>query len=154
MFLLLVHHSDCSQPDIPIEPALIPLPRDEDQNDASASVPVASGSHRPATKVAGSRRKTKEPINKGKKADETTKAPKRGRPSGAANFSDHDIWALLDAVEAELPLGEGGWKAVQAVYNKYAQERGRALRSLKSLETKYKQVCLIPCCSCSDDRLM
>jgi hypothetical protein len=146
LFLLFVHHSDCFQPDIPVEPAPIPLPCDEDQNDASVSVPVASGSHRPATKVAGSRWKTKEPINKeNKKADETTKSSKCGRPSSAANFSNHDIWALLNAVEAELPLGERGWKAIQAVYNKYAQECGHALQSLKSLETKYKQVRLVPC---------
>ena len=100
-------------------------------------------------KVAGSCHKTKEPANKGKKkADETstgTKSSKRGRPSGAANFSDHDIWALLDAVEGELPLGERGWKAIQAVYNKYAQDCGRAQRLHKSLETKYKQVSLVRC---------
>jgi hypothetical protein len=136
VFSLFVQHSDCFQPDIPIEPALIPLPCDEDQNNASVSVPVASRSHHPVT------------VNKGKKkADETssaTKSSRRGHPSSSANFSDHNIWALLNAVEAKLPLGEHGWKAVQAMYNKYAQERGCAQRLLKSLETKYKQVCLMP----------
>ena len=98
-------------------------------------------------KVAGSRCKT---TDKGKKkADDTglarTKSLKRGRLSGSSNFSDPDVWALLDAIEKELPLGERGWKVVQVAYNKYTQEHGHKERSHKSLETKYKQVSLIPC---------
>jgi hypothetical protein len=93
----------------------------------SASVPAVT--RRPAIKVTGTRHKTKEPVNMGKKNTDKTdaaeaKVMKHGCLYGSANFSDADIWALLDAIANELPLGKHGWKAIQAAFNKHAQVHG------------------------------
>lgn len=104
----------------------------------------------PAVKVAGSRRKKSatqvvKKIGKGKKPmDGTNGGPvvqaRRGRPAGAANFSEADTWALLDATANEKPIGERGWRVIHAAYNEYAKRHGRPLRTAKSLENKFKQV--------------
>ncbi|KAG6847398.1 hypothetical protein H0H93_008477 [Arthromyces matolae] len=48
--------------------------------------------------------------------------------------------SLLDAVEAELPLGQRGWGSVERVYNKWARTNKRPTRTAKSIETKFKQL--------------
>lgn len=65
---------------------------------------------------------------------------KRGRPSGAGNYNDIDTKALLKYVEAELPIGIRGWKAVHSRFKKWARDHQRPDREAKSLETKFKQV--------------
>lgn len=106
-----------------------------------------------AVKVAGSRRKGPAKASKGKgrqvgvKSEFPATRTRRGRPTGAGNFSDADTWCLLDAVANERPLGERGWKNVSGVYNSYAQRHGRAVRTAKSLENKFKSVssCVLTC---------
>jgi len=66
---------------------------------------------------------------------------KRGRPHGAGNYTLDDVKALLDYTEAELPLGQRGWKVVHQNFSRWARRHSRPERALKSLETKYKQVC-------------
>jgi hypothetical protein len=104
----------------------------------------------PAIKKAGSRRKAavKQQKEKGGRAihldsgesDAECKTGRRGRPSGSGNYLDGDVKALLNFVEAELPLGQRGWRAVHMRYTKWARLRQRPERALKSLETKYKQL--------------
>jgi hypothetical protein len=47
---------------------------------------------------------------------------------------------LLDLTEEVLPLGNRAWKHIEAEHNKWATLHGRPQRTVKSLETKYKQV--------------
>lgn len=86
--------------------------------------------------------KTKKPKRKSTTdLEEDQQVTKRGRPHGAGNYSLDDVKALLDQTEAELPLGQRGWKAIYDRYSKWAQKHGRPQRTQKSLETKFKQVC-------------
>ncbi|KAI0308717.1 hypothetical protein OF83DRAFT_1024150, partial [Amylostereum chailletii] len=62
-----------------------------------------------------------------------------GRPQGSGNYKTVDSHLLLHCVEAELPLGNRGWQCVTKAFNRKAHELGRPPRTLKSLETKYKQ---------------
>ncbi|KAH7919464.1 hypothetical protein BV22DRAFT_971252, partial [Leucogyrophana mollusca] len=71
---------------------------------------------------------------------EDKKPSKRGRPSGAGNYSHDDVMALLAFVEKELPIGQRGWQTVHTHYIKWARTHERPERSLKSLETKFKQL--------------
>ncbi|KAJ6514862.1 hypothetical protein C8R47DRAFT_1275605 [Mycena vitilis] len=119
---------------IPIDPALLRLPRDgPDLRKA-----------KPAGKVGGSRRK-----DKGKKRQRDSSASGRdsepaakrgpGRPQGSANYSKEDISNLFDFVGVELPVGQKGWKEVHRRYRKYAAQNHRPERAPKALESKYKQ---------------
>jgi hypothetical protein len=126
---------------------LVPLPPDNGEiAQSSASMALAHRTH--AVKVAGSRRKGPAKGSKGKARQAAVKSEfpaahkRRGRPTGAGNFSDADTWCLLDAVAHERPLGERGWKNVSGVYNNYAQRHGRPIRTAKSLENKFKTVSL------------
>jgi hypothetical protein len=72
--------------------------------------------------------------------DEPQQGTKRGRPHGAGNYSSDDIKVLLDFVEEEIPLGQRGWKAIHQRFSKWAQRHRRPQRTVKSLDTKFKQV--------------
>jgi hypothetical protein len=132
------------------EPAALSAPIASSATFHAPSAGPSSGIPKPAVKVAGVRQKKVTYVDsakKGKKkagadpdADKNDQA-KRGRPSGSRNFSNADTWALLDAVDKELPIGERGWIAVAVNYNVYAREHRRPPRKHKSLENKFKQVC-------------
>ncbi|KAJ7503866.1 hypothetical protein B0H11DRAFT_565212 [Mycena galericulata] len=136
------------QHQVPIDPALLPLPggADLDLRDPS-SVAQARGL-KPAEKVAGSRRNGKERADvKAKKRkhassdseDDREPGPrKRGRPAGSANYGADGTKKLLDLVEQLLPVGQKGWKSVEQAYNKWAVPNGKSKRSQSSLENKYK----------------
>ena len=141
-----------------LDPALISLPFGDDKDLSDPPTIAAALGHTATRKVAGSRHVAKHTLPKGKghsalsniskkrKAereqdhDADEKPAKRGRPTGAVNYADEDVTALLDFVEHELPLGQRGWLAVHMEYMKWAQLHGRPERTLKSLETKFKQV--------------
>ena len=74
--------------------------------------------------------------------DDDLPVAKRGRPHGAGNYSLDDIKALLDLTQAELPLGQRGWLSIKGHYSKWARKHNRPEREVKSLETKFKQVCV------------
>jgi hypothetical protein len=145
------HGFSASQPNIPIDPALIPLPDDDDRDICDPRTIIKAIGIASAKKTAGSRRsalagKQRMSLEKGKRkaipddGDQDTKPAKRGRPAGSGNYNDEDLTALLDFVEEELPLGQRGWRAVHTKLNKWAHQHQRPERPLKSVETKYKQV--------------
>jgi hypothetical protein len=134
----------------PLDPALT-LPKGNDRDLRDVTVVQFSA----ATKTSGSRRKPKAKEGANQSGDlpkrkaladldseDVDKPPKRGRPSGAGNYTDDDVTALLDFVEEELPLGQRGWNSVHAKFSKWARQHGRPDRYVKSLETKFKQVCI------------
>lgn len=133
-----------------IDPRLYPLPNDFDFDLTDPATVAKARGLVPAKKVAGSRRSSKAMSGKGKKraressesddSDDDAPVAKRGRPSGAANYSKEDVQALFGFIEKELPLGQRGWKAVHGHYTKYRRANKRPKRSIKSLENKYKQV--------------
>ena len=152
-----------------IDPALVPLPSDRDDNlivpssiaqsQGRAASPKIAGSRRPGKGATTSSSVNKSRVSKGKEKEnigvqrskkrqqdvidlddeEETKA-KRGRPQGAGNYSVGDMTALLNYVEEELPLGQRGWAVVATKFNKWAAKHGRPDRKITSLETKFKQV--------------
>jgi len=121
-----------------IDPALVPLPSDRDDNlivassiaqsQGRAASPKIAGSHCPGKGATASSSVNKSRVSKGKEKEnigvqrskkwqqdvidlddeEETKA-KHGQPQGAGNYSVSDMTALLDYVEEELPLGQRGW---------------------------------------------
>lgn len=114
--------------------------------------------YKTSTKVAGSRQKGKGKQcahdERGRKRKQISdvedveevedEGSKRGRPRGAGNYAVGDVKVLLDLVERELPLGQRGWQSIHRSYVHWAHLHQRPVRTMKSLETKYKQVC---CCS-------
>ncbi|GLB43938.1 hypothetical protein LshimejAT787_1501220 [Lyophyllum shimeji] len=158
-----------SRPVPSIDPRLAGLPplSDSDDDDLTHDPTVAKAQgHAPAKKVASSRREPKgpkqrasQPMNKGKarasepissrkrKAlllsdDEDIKEAeaKRGRPRGSSNYTINEVMHLLDLLEAELPLGQKGWNSVYKKYTKWARNNNYISRTVKSLDTKYKQL--------------
>ncbi|KAG6835307.1 hypothetical protein H0H93_002883 [Arthromyces matolae] len=142
-----------------------PLPDDSDEDLIDGPTVAKAQGHAPAKKVGGVRLKDKgkqkasASSSKGKQrasAPESSRKrkvvdissddenddpdPKRGRPRGAGNYHSQDVTTLLDAVEAELPLGQRGWGSVERVYNKWARINKRPTRTAKSIETKFKQL--------------
>lgn len=113
----------------------------------------------PTVKVAGARRMNPDPKGKGKQADvpaakggskrkATTSAgpaeikKAKGRVSGAANYTAEDIYGLLSILSERLPIGGKAWNSCADEYNIWAEEHDRPIRTSKSLEAKYKQVCI------------
>jgi hypothetical protein len=139
-----------------VNPLLLPLPgNDEDDADFTNPLTIARArGYSPAHKAAGSRQKSKGkqradgPVDTSSQkhkhnvgVEEDVKPVKRGCPYGSGNYSQDDLKALLDLAENELPLGQKGWQAIHAKYVKWARKHNRPERALKSLETKFKQVC-------------
>lgn len=67
---------------------------------------------------------------------------KRGRPLGRVNFTDEDKQELLRVVRNALPLGGNSWKTVGDMFNEWAKHNRRPERPFKSLEVKFKAVCI------------
>ncbi|KAF8868093.1 hypothetical protein BD779DRAFT_1684723 [Infundibulicybe gibba] len=157
-------HPATNPEDIPLPGSSI---TDDDLSDGP-TIARAQG-YQPVSRIAGSRRKMKGKQNTDLMAPSQTKAKrrathdpeptsrkrkavldpldgdldenaKRGRPRGSGNYLPEDITALLDFVEVELPLGQRGWAAVHRRFNQWRQSNTRPERTLKSLETKYKQL--------------
>ncbi|GLB43906.1 hypothetical protein LshimejAT787_1500900 [Lyophyllum shimeji] len=157
-----------SRPVPSIDPRLagLPLLLDSDDDDLTHGPTVAKAQGRaPAKKVASSRREPKakqrasQPMNKGKaRASEPISSRKRkalllsddedikeaeakcGRPRGSSNYTIDEVMHLLDLLEAELPLGQKGWNSVYKKYTKWARNNNYISRTVKSLDTKYKQL--------------
>ncbi|KAJ7256410.1 hypothetical protein C8J57DRAFT_1650910 [Mycena rebaudengoi] len=123
---------------------LPPLPDSDDGNLTDPTTIAHARGLRPAKKVAGARRKTKETKEKKGKGKEKAKkrryvvdsgddsdepVAKRGRPSGSGNYSKEDQKVLLDLIEEELPLGHKGWAVIEAMFNDYARKAGRPERA-------------------------
>ncbi|KAA1473662.1 hypothetical protein DENSPDRAFT_882210 [Dentipellis sp. KUC8613] len=156
-----------------LDPAQVPLPATHDDDLSEPAAIAHATGHAASTKVAGSRRKGKQPMttssqsrrkSKGKQRaedetpaqlrgtkraqpdhpddldDEDAPLPKRGRPASSRNYSFDDQEALLDLVAEELPLGQRGWARIEKAFAKWAKVKGRPVRKLTSLETKYKQL--------------
>jgi hypothetical protein len=130
-----------------IDPRLRPLPQGNDRDLTHPST-IAKAALRPAVKVGGVRQK-----DKGKKrrlasdssedSDDAAPVTKRGRPQGSSNYNKDDTKRVLKIAEKKLPLGAKGWKAVTRTFNKWAVENERPERTVKSIETKYRQVCCL-----------
>jgi hypothetical protein len=108
--------------------ALIPIPDAADEDLSNAHSIAKAHGYSPVKKVAGARR------SKGKQRVEATiqlgsrkrkavpdlddkseaKPIKRGRPQGSGNYSQEDLKALLNLIEAELLLGQQGWIVVHS----------------------------------------
>ena len=132
---------------VPIDPSLIPLPESEDDDLSDARSVARAHGYTSTDKAAGSRHKGKqraEPKHKHRvdDPDDDSKTGKRGRPHGAGNYTQTDLSALLDYVQAELPLGQRGWKVIHGRFIGWARKHKRPERAQKSLETKFKQVCV------------
>ena len=130
---------------------LIPLPLLPDPNAPNTPAARLPRPSNPATNISSARGTTANsrgrakpsarPLKRcGAVADLTQMPKKRGRSAGAANYSIEDIEALLGFLEDDLPLGGKGWNEVADLFAKWAEENGRPVRSVKSLETKFKQV--------------
>lgn len=136
---------------------MTPLPEDDDDDFPPVNKILLKVAH-PASKVAGARRPTADPKGKGKaKAVDALSRPtkrkalstagpletkrQKGRATGALNYQEEDINALMDILEVRLPVGAKGWNSVADEFCEWAEENGRSARTAKSLELKYKQVC-------------
>jgi hypothetical protein len=73
-------------------------------------------------------------------SDDEKPIAKRGRRTGAGNYTEGDLAQLLTLVEEELPIGQRGWKKVHEKFAKWAKKNNRPERDVKSVEAKYKQV--------------
>ncbi len=69
---------------------------------------------------------------------------KQGRREGAGNYRSNDLDALCNILEEQLPLGGKAWNSATDEFNAWAQENGRPTCAAKSLEAKFKQICLHP----------
>ncbi|PPQ64802.1 hypothetical protein CVT26_002634 [Gymnopilus dilepis] len=69
-----------------------------------------------------------------------TKSRRGGRQPGALKFMDDEIEALLELVAAYLPTGGKGWTKVHEEYADWAAAEGKPLRTLASLERKFKNL--------------
>ena len=150
--------SSSRRPDIPIDLALTtPLPDDND-DDFPPPHKILPRVARATSKIAGARRPAADPKGKGKQ-QATDKAPakstkrkasaaagpvevkkQKGRVAGAPNYSVEDIDALLDILEAMLPLGAKGWNSAADEFYEWADENERSARTAKSLKLKFEQV--------------
>ena len=71
----------------------------------------------------------------------------RGRVCGTPNYKPREVQALLDLVEVELPIASKGWKVVGCQFRDWATAAEYPARSDRSLELKFKQVCV----ACAND---
>ncbi|KAF9019861.1 hypothetical protein BDZ89DRAFT_1206543 [Hymenopellis radicata] len=130
-----------------VDPALMPLPNDKD-DDFPPPHKIAASIAQPAAKIAGSRRS--DPKGKGKQRARDSETPalqkpaikrkRGGRTSGAANYTAEDMEALLDIVEIQLPIGGKGWNVCTEEFNIWAVENERPKREAKSLEKQVQAI--------------
>lgn len=66
----------------------------------------------------------------------------KGHTRGAANYHPREIEILLNLAEDELPVGAKGWSTIGAKFWEWAAKTQYPARTDRSLELKYKQVCL------------
>ncbi|KAJ7184569.1 hypothetical protein C8R46DRAFT_1064468, partial [Mycena filopes] len=128
-----------------IDPRLMPLPNDDDDDLSEPAAIAKSRGLKSAAKVGGVRQ-----VDKGKKrarspdsdseSDTPATAPpaKRGRPKGSSNFNDADTGKTLDLAAKYKPMGQKGWARVTRRHNKWARKQNRPVRDAKSLESKFK----------------
>ncbi|KIY48376.1 hypothetical protein FISHEDRAFT_58994 [Fistulina hepatica ATCC 64428] len=134
-----------------IDPRLVALSQDNDNDFPSPREMLKSIGVRPAEKRAGSRRS--DPKGKGKAVMPSSgkrkatappfdqpeaKRRRGGRSVGTPNYSSDDKEALLDFAEQHLPIGAKGWEGVAADFNEWAVAWDRPERTAKSLELKFK----------------
>lgn len=84
---------------------------------------------------------------RGQKVDDSREGG-RGRARGSPNYQRREIEKLLDLVEEELPIAAKGWRVVGLQFRDWAFVADNPTRTDRSLELKFKQVCLflsIPC---------
>ncbi|KAF6746700.1 hypothetical protein DFP72DRAFT_1076214 [Ephemerocybe angulata] len=137
-------------PPQPFQPShnhfLPPLPSTSDADLTHPPTIAAAVGAKPASKAGGERRKGKRKavvISDGDDSepggsDDEGGSTRRGRPSGAGNYTMEDVRGLLDAVDHVKPMGQTGWKKVYGRYEKWAKKHKRPVRDTKSLEAKYK----------------
>ncbi|KAJ7775574.1 hypothetical protein B0H16DRAFT_48467 [Mycena metata] len=137
---------------IPIDPALQALPAGPDLDLTHAGTIASAKGLKRADKVAGSRRNGKgkecadKPAASKKRAhtrassvSDNERTAKRGRPHGSANYGRSELRKMFELVEDALPVGQRGWRELEAKYNDWADDTEHALRPPKALENKFKQ---------------
>jgi len=148
-------------------PHLVPLPTLSDNDLIHGPTIAEAVGHSPVVKVAGSRHpKSRETLvqpsdiggkakrkrtdtsgdSSGTNSEDSDSPPRKqsthgGRRTGAGNYQEQDIKALLKYTQKELPIGQRGWKKVHEKYATWANVNGRPLREWKNLENKFKNVC-------------
>ncbi|KAJ7784222.1 hypothetical protein B0H16DRAFT_1446477 [Mycena metata] len=131
-------------PMIPIDPALQALPagRDLDLTHAG-TIASAKGLNRRNGK--GKERADKPAASKKRaharasSVSDNEPTAKRGRPQGSANYGKSELCKMFELVEDALPVGQRGWREVEAKYNDWAEDTEHAQRLPKALENKFKQ---------------
>jgi len=112
-------------------------PKGKGKQRASEPGPVASGSNL--------KRKASTPLSSG------IEKKSKGRSVGAANYSSEDLDGMFDILEELLPLGGHAWNSASDDFNAWAEENGRPTCTSRSLELKFKQVCIVLCQRSSSD---
>ena len=144
------------------DPTRIPLPATLDRDLHHGPTIASAVGYEPANKVGGSRHRATPSNSKalGKRkvinvsdidsidsGDESevlkVKGSHGGRRQGAGNYKDDDLNELLRLVEEELPIGGNGWKRISVRYEQWATRKGRPVRNVKALESKFKGVRLL-----------
>jgi hypothetical protein len=89
------------------------------------------------TKLAAGKRKQKEIASEGE-----GEGPRKrgGRQPGSINWSDEDLAAMLDCTDEVLPAGKKEWGRAYDLFVEWAQENSRPVRSLESMEKRFKAV--------------
>lgn len=67
----------------------------------------------------------------------------KGRKVGAKKWCEEETTRLLDTVEAVLPVGPKGWGEITKRFNSMANRDDMPERAQKSLELRFKKVCII-----------
>ncbi|PLW21925.1 hypothetical protein PCASD_12860 [Puccinia coronata f. sp. avenae] len=101
----------------------------------------------PAQKTSGRRNATPYPTQTSASVSATpdTAQSRPGCAKGSQGYSIPDLLALVEAVQAFLPLGAQEWERVQQRYNsQYAKVEGRDIRELNSLKTKFRALVTHP----------
>ena len=143
---------------VPIDPALVTPHPDDDDDDCPPPHKILPTVAHAASKIAGAHRPAGDPKGKGKQQAMSTAPVKsakrkastalgpldvkkqRGRVPGAPNYTTEDINALLNILEAQLPLGAKGWNSVADEFCEWAEENERSPWTVKSLKLKFEQV--------------
>ncbi|KAJ7739510.1 hypothetical protein B0H16DRAFT_1465171 [Mycena metata] len=126
--------------DMQINPQLLPLPNDSDRDLTEPASIARAKELVPASKKMKKRKRegSPPPDPHDSDTDDTPAAPKRGRLTGAPNYSKGDVKVVLDLVQKHLPSGSLAWQEVHRGYNRYCRANNRPKRDVKSLEQKDK----------------